>query len=151
MPSLHSHLWQLHDEVMGICLLGSSHNFFMSHIFSSIADILFYWRRKENGLLAHNTNVISQPVDIDMFDIIAINKDLQWQWTEGWQMQIRQNKKTTDGQQAGRPVGSKRRKRRMLVQRWTNVYGWENHLRCGRKMGRWTWKNNRWTNRCMSR
>lgn len=72
------HLWQVHDEVVGVGLLCSSDDVFHRDAGSTIAYILSNGGGKQHGLLLHNANQRAQPLDIQSSDVMTVQGHLRW-------------------------------------------------------------------------
>ena len=71
-----TYVWKTLDKIMSISHLCRSFNFFVCNAIFSIPDILCYCSGKKNGLLIHNTNVFTQPLQVQTTNVMAINSYL---------------------------------------------------------------------------
>lgn len=71
------YLWQVHDEVVGIGLLGSVDDIFHCCVFPAITDILGNCGGEQNWLLLHDPNLISQPLDVQRANVMAVQSHLE--------------------------------------------------------------------------
>jgi hypothetical protein len=73
---LQTHLWQLADEVVSVRFFGGLLDIFLRCIISTITNVLSNGCGKQDWFLAHNTDVLTQPFQVVIFDIDSINKHL---------------------------------------------------------------------------
>lgn len=69
------YLWQLHDEIVCIGVLGSSFNLRFRHTFTTISNVLFNGCCKQYRFLTDYANVLSQPLNVQFSDVSAVNAD----------------------------------------------------------------------------
>lgn len=76
--SRNCNLWQVHDEFVGIGLLGRVDNILHGDAGSAIADVLSDGGGKQHRLLLHNANQRAQPLDVQPSDVMTIQGHLKW-------------------------------------------------------------------------
>lgn len=72
------HLWQVHDEVVCIGLLGSSDDVFHQDTGSTVAYVLSDGGGEQHRLLLHNANERAQPLDVQPSDVMTVQGHLRW-------------------------------------------------------------------------
>lgn len=74
---IQSYVRKVHDEVVSVSLLGGLYDLLLRHVRSAISDVFSDGGGKEDGLLAHHADHLSQVADVKCADIVAINKYLK--------------------------------------------------------------------------
>lgn len=74
---------EIHDEVVSISFLGGFLDLLLCHIRSAISDVFRDGSSKEDGLLTHHSNHLSQVAYVKSADVVAIYTHLQiWSQTD---------------------------------------------------------------------
>lgn len=71
------HLWQVHDEVVGVGLLGGLDDVIHVDPGSPVADVLGDGGGEEHGLLLHDANQRAQPLDVQPSDVMTVKGHLR--------------------------------------------------------------------------
>ena len=75
--NIKTHQGKLHNEVVSISHAGGCFYLGGRHIFTPVLDVLCDGGAEENGFLTHDPDVFSQPAQIELADVLAINENLK--------------------------------------------------------------------------
>ena len=74
MLELKTHLWQFHDEIVRVRVLGSAHHLVEAHVSATVANVLNDGRVEEHRLLVHNAQILAQPLDVQRANVTTIDE-----------------------------------------------------------------------------
>lgn len=72
-----SYVGKVHNEVVSVSLLGSLYDLFLRHVRPAISDVLSDGGGKEDGLLTHHSDHLSQVTDVKRTDVVTVNAYLK--------------------------------------------------------------------------
>jgi hypothetical protein len=72
----HTYIGQLHDEIIGLGFTGGKSDLFQGSVGVALSDVFGDCGIKKHWLLSHNSNLSSQPANVQILDVNAIQFNL---------------------------------------------------------------------------
>ena len=75
-----TYVWQVRDEVICVGVNHCFFDFFISDAIATVTNVIGDALCKEHWLLADDTNVIAQPLNVEIANVYAVDLHASFQW-----------------------------------------------------------------------